>query len=124
MKRLIVIVATLLSLALPATAFAYNPFSSACGSGGGASGSVACSTNGSDPISGKNGALKKVSVVLAGVAGVAAVIVIIFGGFQYITASGDASKAASARNTIVGAVIGLVIIVAAESIILFVVSKV
>lgn len=124
MKRLAVVIATLLSLALPATAAAYNPFSSACGSGGGASNSTACSVKGSDPISGPNGALKKISVVLAGIAGVAAVIIIIFGGMQYITSNGDASKAASARSTIVGAVIGLVIIVAAESIILFVVSKV
>jgi hypothetical protein len=123
MKRLIIVITTLLSLVIPATAFAYNPFGSACGSGGGATGSTACSTNGSDPISGPNGALKKISVVLAGVAGVAAVILIIVGGFQYVTSNGDAAKAAGARNTIMGSVIGLVIIVAAESIVLFVVSK-
>lgn len=123
MKRALVLIATLLSLAMPATAFAYNPFSSACGSGGSAKSSAACSTNGSDPISGPNGALKKISVVLASVAGVAAVILIIIGGLQYITSNGDASKAASARNTIVGSVVGLVIIVSAESIVLFVVSK-
>jgi len=95
-----------------------------CACSGSASGSDACSGSTSDPISGQNGVLKRVSLVLATIAGVAAIIVIIVGGIMYITSAGDASKAASARNTIIGAVVGLVIIAAAETIIVFVVNKV
>lgn len=127
MKRIAVIAATLLCLAMPAVAYAYNPLTQACGSGGvsgGAKSSAACNASSSDPITGPNGALHRVSLVLAIIGGVAAVIVIIVSGFQYVTSGGDSQKAAQARNGIVGAAIGLVIIAAAETIVLFVVSKV
>jgi uncharacterized protein (DUF2345 family) len=124
MKRLLVIITTLLCLAVPATAAAYSPLTDACGAGNGAAGSAACTSNtGADPISGKNGILTKVSLVLASIAGIAAIIIIMLSGFRYITSSGDSQKAASARNGILGAAVGLAIIAGAEGIVLFVVSK-
>jgi hypothetical protein len=124
MKRLILTVATLLFLLVPVSASAaYNPFGTACKVSGGG-GSTACSANGAnDPISGPNGILKKVSLILATISSIAAVIIIIVAGLSYVTSNGDPSKIASARGTITGAVVGLVIIISAESIILFVVSK-
>jgi hypothetical protein len=68
--------------------------------------------------------LKKVSLIMAVISGVVAVIIILLSGFRYITSAGDAQKAASARSAIVGAVVGLVVIAASESIIVFVVSKI
>lgn len=127
MKRLVLAVATLLCLLLPTVAYAddpYNPLQSACGSGGGVGGSSACTSDGSDPITGKNGILKKASLVLATIAGITAVIIIIVGGFRYITSGGDSAKAASARNAIIGAVVGLVIIAAAETLVVFVVNRI
>lgn len=126
MKRLLVIVATLLCLTTPAMAAAAynpNPLSGACGAGGGG-GSAACSADGSDPLTGPNGVIKKASLLIGIIAGIAAVIIIMFSGFRYITANGDAQKAASARNGIVGAAVGLVIIAASTTIVVFVVSKV
>jgi len=124
MKRLLVAVTALLCLLLPASVSAYSPLDSACGSGHGAAGSTTCSANkGTDPISGKNGILTRVSLVLASVAGVAAVIIIMLGGFRYITSGGDPQKAAGARNSVIGAAVGLAIIAGAEGIVLFVVSK-
>jgi hypothetical protein len=67
---------------------------------------------------------KKVSLVISFIAGVAAVIVILVAGVMFVTASGDAAKAANARKTIIGAVIGLVIIAVSEALVIFVVSKV
>lgn len=127
MKRLILAIATLLCLAIvPATASAaYDPLTHACGSGGGANGSSACSADGSkDPISGKNGILMKVSGVLATIGGLVAVIIIVVAGFSYITSAGDAQKANNARSAIIGAIIGLVIIAAAETIVVFVINKI
>lgn len=121
MKRLIVIAAALLCLLVPNVAAAYNPLDQACRNGGG--GSTACSANGSDPLTGSNGVLKRVALLLAVLAGVTAVIIIFVSGFRYITANGDAQKAASARNGIIGALVGLVIIAASTSIVVFVVSK-
>lgn len=124
MKKLIVLVTTLLCLCLPSVAFAYNPLSGACGAQNSAGkDSVACGTNGSDPISGSSGALGKTTVLLASVAGIAAVIIIIIGGFMYVTSNGDAKRAESGRNAIIGALVGLGIIAAAASIIAFVVNR-
>ena len=66
----------------------------------------------------------KVEGVIAIIAGLAAVIMIIVGAFRFVTSSGDAQKAASARTTILSAVIGLVIIVLAQAILTFIVNKV
>jgi hypothetical protein len=134
MKRLLSTIALLLCLiggsaGLAATASAAtcstasNPLSCACGAGNGANTSTACSAGTTDPITGPNGILKKVSLVLATVAGITAVVIIIVGGFQIVTSAGDASKVASGRKSILGAIIGLIIVVLAESIVLFVVNK-
>lgn len=122
MRRFVAAVATLLCLLVPVTASAYNPLSNACQANNNAS--AACSNSGSnDPIAGPHGALKKVSLIIASVAGIAAVIIIIVGGLEYVTSEGDAQKTAGARSAIIGAAVGLVIILAAESILLFVISK-
>ncbi len=55
-----------------------------------------------------------------GVITVVAVIFIIIGGVQYITSSGDTSKAMKAKNTIMYAVIGLVVALLAFAIVNFV----
>lgn len=121
MKRLVAVLSLVFCLALPATALAYNPLDAACQGAGKVS--SACSTTGQDPISGKNGVLKKATLIIASIAGIAAVIIVLIGGFQYITSAGDPQKAASARSMILGAVVGLVIIAAAEGILTFVLSK-
>lgn len=56
--------------------------------------------------------------------GVVSVIMIIFGGFRYITSGGNDSSVASAKNTIIYAIIGLVIVALAQFIVRFVLSKV
>lgn len=124
MKRLLVSLAALFCLLMPATALAYNPLSSACNAGQKASASSACSVDAqNDPIGGTHGALKRVSLIIASIAGIAAVIIIIVAGFEYVTSAGDPQKAAGARSAIVGAAVGIFIIVAAESILLFVLSQ-
>jgi len=57
------------------------------------------------------------------VVGVVAVIMMIFGGFQYITSSGDAAKVTKAKNTILYGVVGLVIAVLAYAIVNFVLGS-
>ncbi|OVE79230.1 hypothetical protein BVY00_00955 [bacterium G20] len=55
--------------------------------------------------------------------GVAAVIMIIFGGFKYITSSGDAEKVKGAKNTILYGIIGLIIVALAQIIVKFVLNQ-
>lgn len=127
MKRLLLLIATIICLAAPTAAYAYNPLQDACtanSDGNGSSNSTACPTDGSkDPITGQNGILKKASMVIATIAGIAAVIIIIVSGFQYVTSNGDAQRTVGARNTLLGAIIGLLIIIGAQAIILLVLSK-
>ena len=57
------------------------------------------------------------------VVGIIAVIMIVYGGFRYITSGGDSGKVTSARNTILYAIIGLIIVALAQFIVKFVLSK-
>lgn len=62
--------------------------------------------------------------ILSLIAGVAAVIMLIVGGFRFITSSGDSNNVASARGTIIYALVGLVIVALAQFIVHFVLAKV
>jgi hypothetical protein len=57
--------------------------------------------------------------VLAFLAGLAAVVYLVWGGIKYITAGGDPKKAEEARKAIINAVIGIIIVAAAYFIISF-----
>lgn len=62
--------------------------------------------------------------LLSLVVGVVAVIMVIIGGLKYIMSSGDASNVTSAKNTILYALIGLVVVALAQIIVRFVLNKV
>ncbi len=55
--------------------------------------------------------------------GIAAVIMLILGGFRYITSSGNQEAVKAAKNTIMYALIGLVIAALAQVIVQFVLNK-
>lgn len=57
-----------------------------------------------------------------GFLGLVAVIMILIGGFQWMTAGGNEEKVASAKKIISAAVIGLIIILLAWAIVIFVVN--
>ena len=61
--------------------------------------------------------------VLSTIVGIVAVVFIIIGGFKYITSSGDSSNVASAKNTILYAIVGLIIVALAQFITGFVLSR-
>jgi hypothetical protein len=69
---------------------------------------------------GINDVIVAVVNVLLYVVGVAAVIVIIIGAIRYVTSQGDSQAAASARQTIIYAVIGMVIAIMSFAIVNFV----
>lgn len=54
--------------------------------------------------------------------GAIAVLMIIYGGFKYVTSAGDSTALSSAKNTILYAVVGLVVAIAAYAIASFVVD--
>jgi hypothetical protein len=58
------------------------------------------------------------------IVGIVAVIMIIYGGFKYITSGGDSGNITSAKNTIIYAIIGLVVVALAQFLVQFVLDKV
>lgn len=66
----------------------------------------------------------KIVNIFSVIVGIVAVIMIIYGGFRYITSGGDSGNIGSAKNTIVYAVIGLVIVALAQFLVKFVLDTV
>lgn len=70
-----------------------------------------------------NGLLKTAISIFSVVIGFIAVIMIIIGGLRYITSAGDSNAVNGAKNTLLYAIIGLVIVALAQVIVRFVLSK-
>ncbi len=71
-----------------------------------------------------DGALTNITNTLLRAIGLIAVVMLVFGGFKYIISGGDSAKVASAKNTIIYAIIGLIIVILAYAIVNFVVNSV
>jgi len=104
---LLLVLGSLILLAVPHTVLAVDPLSEACK--GDASTSSVCKSSSKDPITGKDGVLNKATVIVSTIVGVASIIVIIIGGFKYVISGGDSNQTKSAKDTVLYAVIGLVI---------------
>ncbi|MFA5004362.1 MAG: hypothetical protein WC498_03770 [Candidatus Saccharimonadales bacterium] len=124
MKRFIATLGLLFVILAPQTVAAYSPLGDACSAAGNNSSACANANTQNNPLTGPNGTFVKVTRIIALIAGVAAVIMIVIGGLQFITSGGDSQRVSGARNMILYAVIGLVIIVLAQAIITFIISKV
>ncbi len=70
-----------------------------------------------------NDLAKNVTNLLLYIVGIVAVIMMIIGGFLYITSSGDPSRTKSAKDTILYAVIGIVVALLAYAIVNFVIGR-
>jgi type IV secretion system pilin len=120
--KVILSVALLAAFAMPALAtssvLAASPKAEICQGLGQVSGS--CSGGSSDI----NHALKSAINILSFVAGVVAIIMIIISGLKFITAQGDSSGVASARSSLIYALVGLVVAALAQFIVHFVLAKV
>jgi hypothetical protein len=70
-----------------------------------------------------NDIIRLVINVFSLIVGVISVIMIIIGGLKYITSGGDSGNVTSAKNTILYAIIGLVVVALAQIIVRFVLQK-
>ena len=76
-----------------------------------------------DPSKKINTTIQNVINLLSVAVGIAAVIMLIVGGFRYVTSAGNAETVKAAKNTILYALIGLVIVALAQLIVNFVLNK-
>ncbi len=82
-----------------------------------------CQTGAGDAMSQINRIIKLIINVLSLIVGIVAVVMIIIGGLRYITSGGSDTGVTGAKNTILYAIIGLVIVAMAQVIIRFVLNK-
>ena len=121
MKKVSVILASL--LALPVMAFGVTTLmaDSASAQLNLESGiNSAKGTGAPDNVTEDDGLIKKVVNLLLWAIGIVSVIMIIIGGIRYATSNGDSTQVTAAKNTIMYAVIGLVIAIFAYAIVKFV----
>lgn len=71
---------------------------------------------------GDTGVFKQVTNTILYIVGIIAVIMLIIGGIRYVTSGGDSKKVTDAKNTVLYAIIGLVIAFLAFAIVNFVIS--
>ncbi len=71
-----------------------------------------------------NNIIHSVINLLSVIVGVVAVIMIIIGGLRYITSGGSDTSVTGAKNTILYAIIGLIIVALAQILVRFVLSKI
>lgn len=95
--------------------------SDVCNGSGGSS--PACKATKDDPITGEGSVLIRVTNVIAWLGGAVAVIMIIYASFTYVTSGGEQSKIKRAKDIILYTVIGLVVIVASRTLIIFVLNR-
>lgn len=114
---------------LPCRPTLFNLFSGVdCGKAG--SSAVCNRGRGGNPLVGPHGLLIDIANIIAYIAGAAAIILILIGAFKLVTSGSDTSKGGrvdddvvEARRSIVNALVGLVIIVLAKTLIVYVIGK-
>jgi hypothetical protein len=104
-----------------ASAMAFDVLNEACS--GGAGDSPMCQDSGTE-VYGEQGVLTRIAQLIIQIVGAASIIMIIVGGFKYVVSNGDQGKVASAKSTVIYALIGLVVAVLSQAIILLVLRRV
>lgn len=86
--------------------------------------STDCEDSGTDSAESKvNETITQIINVFSTLVGVIAVVMIIWGGLRYITSGGDSGKISNAKNTIIYALLGLIVVALAQFIVRFVLAK-
>lgn len=121
-KAAIIALSLLFAVFVPQVAVAQDAKAQVCEGVGLVGGSTGCANPSGSPSVEKT--IQAVVNILSILVGVAAIIMIIVGGLKYIMSSGDSGNVNSAKNTILYAVIGLVVVLLAQVIVRFVINRV
>lgn len=122
-KRLVTTIGVLFAVFAPATSVGAVEVFEVCNTPGASDSAVCQEKDRPVQLGGPNGVLAKVIDVLSFVIGFAGVLIMVWGGQNYITANGDGQKAARAKDTILFAVIGLAIAASAQLISIFIIKR-
>lgn len=92
---------------------------------GGATGGADCAQGTGTPTSlfASGGIFQTIVNVLLFLVGAIAVIMLIFGGIRYVTSGGDQNSVTAAKNTIMYAIIGIIVAILAYAVVNFVLTS-
>lgn len=122
-KIVAVILAAFGLMAMPAAVSAVSIGSSlTCGTNL-VSGTSGCTAPSASTTTGVSTLINEVITVFSWIVGSISIIMVIYGGFRYVTSGGNDAGVSGAKNTIIYALIGLVIVALAQVIVHFVLSK-
>ena len=118
-------------LAVPALALSVSAivapatFAADCDVNAGINGAAECAKSQDQPsdLFGQGGIFQKVTDVLLFIIGAVSVVMLIIGGIRYTISQGDSSAVTSAKNTILYAIIGLVVAILAYAAVHFVIGS-
>ena len=126
LKKIVVGSALVAALVLSAIGLTTPTAQAACDpKSGSISGGIDCAapTNANDPLFGEDNSLfQRVTGILIFLIGVISVIMLIIGGIRYAVSGGDQTAVTAAKNTILYAIIGLVVAFLAFGISSFVIN--
>lgn len=102
------------------------PDSVAIGAAAASKGDITCD-NGTASGAAAESAVKKLATevvnIFTVIVGAASIIMIVYGGFRYITSGGSSERVGAAKNTLIYAIVGLIIVALAQIIVHFVLSQ-
>ena len=81
-----------------------------------------CGNAGKNGNTDLSGVASKIVNIFSIIVGIVAVIMIIYGGFRYITSGGDSGSVGNAKNTLIYAIVGLIIVALAQFIVHYVLN--
>ena len=126
-------IAVLSALIVPAFIFSHTPIANAQGAGVGVDvwgDEIAGEAFGYDKLTevglgnkDPREIAKNIIQVLLGLLGIIAVVIILIGGFKWMTASGNEDKVTEAKKLLGAGVIGLLIVLAAWALAMFIISR-
>ena len=124
-SRAVVLVAAMCILALPIATAAVPINGEACDGVQSAvcSDSEFAERNDVNPLVGKDGIITKVVTFLGFVVGVISVIILIVAGIRFAINGSNASEVTKARNTVIYAVVGIVVALVAQGVVQFILVK-
>lgn len=94
-----------------------------CNGAPGLGGGNACKPDIGKQLDGAGGFISTIVNTILFLAGSIAVIVLVFGGFRYVTSTGDASRIKQAKETIMYAIVGIIVAILAYAIVAFTVNR-
>jgi uncharacterized membrane protein len=101
-----------------------SPQSAACSALNGTNGSGGCAAAAGTPLFGTGGTFTAIINLLIFIVGAVSILMVIIGGLRYVLSGGDSAGVKSAKDTILYAIIGVIVAAIAYALVNFIVTKI